>query len=129
VNIHVKGLLREQGVKLDDKTVYTGQTEARQFRRVPQSRVISRLELSGYPTELDDITELAPKEVRIALKHGVGKPASPLVSPGDHVEAGGLIAGVDMADVGAQVHASVSGTVLSVDAGGVTIRNEGGGGR
>ncbi len=130
INIHVKALLREKGVKLSDRTVQPEQTEQRMYRRIPQSRIISRLGLNGCPTQIDDVVSLDPKEVCVALKHGAGKPARPVVGVGDAVERGGLIASAEFADVSANVHAPISGVVAAIDERGVTIRkrNEGGGG-
>lgn len=129
MNIHVKGILRERGIRSADKTVYTEQTDSREYRRIAQSRAISRLGLNAYPTELDAAVLLEPKSVKIPLKHGVGKPSEPVVKPGDRVKPGDLIAGVEFADVGCRVHASIAGAVAAVDEGGITIRQEEGNGQ
>lgn len=125
MNIYVKGLLREQGIGVSDKTVYADQTATREYRRIAQSRFINRLSLTGYPTGVDDMIEYTPDRVFIPLKHGVGKPSSPVVKPGDTVKKGDLVARVDFGDVGCLVHASIDGTVTSVD-GGIAIERKGG---
>ena len=122
INAYVKGLLHEQGISNVDKTVHKAQTELREFRRVSQGRIINRLMLGEYPTEIDHSVRLDPAEVRIPLKHGVGKPSVPTVKTGDMVKAGSVIAGVEFSDVGCMIHASIDGVVTAVDDGGITIK-------
>ena len=54
-----------------------------------------------------------PKRVRIPLNMHIGKPASPVVKQGDHVYVGTLIG--DVEGMGSPIHASISGTVTSVE--------------
>ena len=125
INTHVKGLLRESGISNINKAVYEAQTEPREYRRISQKRIINRLRLGDYPTELENVVYLEPKEVCLPLKHGVGKPAVPTVKAGDTIETGDPVAGVDFSDVGCMVHSPISGVVTAVDDKGVTIkRNE-----
>ena len=70
-----------------------------------------RKELSEH-VELTRFPE--PDEVVIPLHMHSGKPASPLVKPGDHVKVGQKI-GEQNGFISAPVHASVSGTVLAVE--------------
>lgn len=124
MNMYVKDRLRKEGVKVTDQTLYPAQSEMREYRRIAQSRFIDRLGLSEYPTQLDRMVTVRPDQVRISMKHGVGKPAAALVSPGDIVKKDQVIAAVDFADVGCLVHASISGQVTEVDEGFITIRRE-----
>jgi len=124
MNIHVKGLLRERGVGLAGQTVHEGQAGPREYRRISQSRLISRLGLGGYPTEMEQVVTLNPEEVRIPLKHGVGKPSAPFVKAGDRVAAGTPVAGVEFADTGCMVHASIAGVVTEADGNGITIQRK-----
>jgi len=55
-----------------------------------------------------------PSEVRIPMSMHSGKPANPVVDVGDHVKVGQLI-GEAVGNVSSPVHASVSGTVKSID--------------
>jgi Na+-translocating ferredoxin:NAD+ oxidoreductase RnfC subunit len=52
--------------------------------------------------------------VRIKLSQHVGKPARPVVKPGDKVETGTPVGRVDAPDLGADVHSSIAGTVQEV---------------
>lgn len=129
INVYVKGILREKGIKISDKSIYAQQTETRDYRLVAQSRIISRLGLDAYPTQIDAVKSIEATTVRIALKHGVGKPAVPVVKVGDTVEKGALIAETAFSDMGTRVHSSISGTVAAIDGNSVTITHEGGDGR
>jgi Na+-translocating ferredoxin:NAD+ oxidoreductase RnfC subunit len=123
VNIYVKGLLREKGIQKGDGALHPEQSGMRDWRRVPQSRIIARLGLTSYPVHLDELTVCRPNKVRIALRHGVGRPSAPLVKPGDRVKAGDVVAGVGFEDVGCMIHASIDGLVTDID-GGITIEGE-----
>jgi len=122
MNIYVKGLLHERGIKAAGQPVHSAQTEQREYRRISQSRIIHRLGLSEFPTELDQVVSLDPDEIRVPLKHGVGKPSVPAVKSGDVVEEGQVIAGVEFSDVGCLVHAPITGVVKAVDDSGITIK-------
>ncbi len=88
--------------------------EAREFRKVPEARLMARLGLSRYdlPAPLDD--ELQPEtSVRILLRQHIGAPAIPVVKVGDHVEYRQMIAKpADGLSVG--MHASLPGIVTDV---------------
>ena len=62
------------------------------------------------------VTVIAPPPiVVIPMAQHIGAPAKPLVKKGDHVKMGQKI-GDNPAPVSAPVHASVSGTVVAVEA-------------
>jgi Na+-translocating ferredoxin:NAD+ oxidoreductase RnfC subunit len=52
--------------------------------------------------------------VRIKLLQHAGKPATPVVQRGKKVQRGTLIAAVESSELGANVHASIDGTVKVV---------------
>ena len=55
-----------------------------------------------------------PGMVRIKLSQHAGKPATAAVKRGDQVRRGALVGSVPAADLGANVHASIDGTVAAV---------------
>jgi len=122
MNIHAKGLLRTAGIPIADKAIHPEYTVDAPYRHVAQARLIERLRLGDYPTQLDDVHVHEPDAVVIPLRHGVGKASSPRVSAGDQVRVGDVIAGVDFADAGCLVHASIDGRVAEITA--ETIRIE-----
>ena len=63
--------------------------------------------------EQDDLLCFSPTMVFIPLAQHIGAPVEPLVSVGDYVKQGQVIAEAD-AFVSAKVHASVSGTIVDI---------------
>lgn len=112
VNIYVKNRLRDAGVKPGSPPENLSNTAVRDFRKVPLARLMSRLDIARYdrPPE-DEVIELRPDKVCIRLKQHIGVPAVPVVSPGDKVAEGQLIAAVEYGQTGANIHASIDGTV------------------
>lgn len=94
----------------------------RNYRRPPVHDLVSRLELEEYdrdaPIELEKVEVGA---VRIPLKQHVGAPAEPVVEKGEKVKSGQLIADMAEGQLGAPVHASISGSVVSVNEGNICI--------
>ena len=58
----------------------------------------------------------------LPLSQGVGAPAQPVVKEGDQVERGTLIAAIPEGKLGANLHASLSGTVAAVTEQEIIIR-------
>jgi len=56
-----------------------------------------------------------PDQVSIHMAHHLGAPAVPIVEKGDKVKVGTLIARKGQAFISANIHSSVSGTVLKID--------------
>lgn len=90
-------------------------------RRAPIKRLIIKLGLSSFQNvgPLIDQT-VAPSRVVLPLKQHVGAPAESVVRVGDRIQAGDVIARPAEGQLGAVIHASISGQVRAVD-GGITI--------
>jgi len=87
----------------------------RPFRLLPVKQLVLRLGLADYQAEAPlSREEYAPKKVRILLKQHIGVPAKPAVKVGQKVERGQLLGDVPEDQLGAPVHASISGTVSVV---------------
>jgi Na+-translocating ferredoxin:NAD+ oxidoreductase RnfC subunit len=109
-----KSQLREHGVpvpKVDTAPVH----EQRKGRYVPMSRLIYRLGLSEYnhPAPLSDVAVLANR-VKLKLGQHIGAPAVPVVSEGEKVTKGQLIANLDQSKLGCPIHASIDGYVSRI---------------
>lgn len=66
-----------------------------QHRMLPVKRLVRRLELTEYMHKAPMTDEIyAPQQVIIPLRQHIGAPAVPVVSEGDNVTAGMLIAAV-----------------------------------
>jgi Na+-translocating ferredoxin:NAD+ oxidoreductase RnfC subunit len=87
----------------------------KEYRRVPLAMLRKRLHVEEWESEapFEDL-DLRPARVRIRLLQGAGKPARPIVKAGGKVRAGDSIARVVPEDLGADVHASIDGTVAAV---------------
>jgi Na+-translocating ferredoxin:NAD+ oxidoreductase RnfC subunit len=86
--------------------------------------LIQRLDLKKYDVEAPlSQSEYKPDMVVIPLKQHVGAPATALVTKGTAVEKGALIAGMEDGKMGANIHASISGTVTDVSDQSIVIRS------
>ncbi|MGD0695098.1 MAG: 4Fe-4S dicluster domain-containing protein [Terriglobia bacterium] len=84
-------------------------------RRVPLSMLRKRLKIEEYERDAPyaDV-DLQPRSVKLKLAGLPGAPARPVVSAGQRVKAGELVASVRDQELGANVHASIDGTVKAV---------------
>ena len=88
----------------------------RPWRKIPVSQLKARLGLEDF--EADALLRqepYAPPAVRIPLRQHVGVPARPVVAVGQAVKRGDLIGDVPEDQLGAPVHASISGQVTAVN--------------
>ena len=85
-------------------------------RRVPISRLVLKLGLSKFRNvgPLIDTT-YSPKRVTLPLKQHAGAPADPCVRTGAKVNIGEVVAKPADGQLGAVIHASINGTVTSID--------------
>ncbi|MFT4625744.1 MAG: Na+-translocating ferredoxin:NAD+ oxidoreductase RnfC subunit [Myxococcota bacterium] len=95
----------------------------RKHRRVPISRLITRLGLTAFdrPAPFDGRT-VQPSSVYIPLTQHIGVRANPVVATGRAVRVGDVLAQVPTDKLGTPVHASIDGTVSAIDEDGITIR-------
>ncbi len=90
--------------------------EAREYRQVPSKRLILRLGLKKFDCDAPVVSQcFSCDTVGIALSQHVGAPAIPIISEGDRVKEGQMIAAVPDGKLGAPVHSSINGMVVSVD--------------
>jgi Na+-translocating ferredoxin:NAD+ oxidoreductase RnfC subunit len=124
-NVFYMNKLREAGIRLEPKKEFVP-NPMRPYRMVPTDRLIARINLTQYdvPAPWNEEPVVDPKVVGINLKDHVGAPAVPCVQEGDHVEAGQKIADIKEGGLGATVHASISGTVESIQFNVITIRRD-----
>ncbi|MBA7626999.1 Ion-translocating oxidoreductase complex subunit C [subsurface metagenome] len=120
VNAALKQKLSEQGIKPGFEEMAPAGPgrhlqKLRNFRRVPTSRLIERLNLSSYARPLGlRALETNPGQVELLLKQGGGTGAVPVVKVGDIVQEGNLIADAPEARMGA-LHTGIAGRVVVVD--------------
>lgn len=87
----------------------------KEHRRVPLSLLRQRLKVTEYEGDAPfDRREFSPASVRIKLSQHTGEPARAVVRPGEKVKQGALIAAMGASELGANLHASIDGTVRAV---------------
>jgi len=90
--------------------------ESREGRLVPTERLVARLGVGRYhswPVAWDE-SEVRVDRVAVSLKQHIGVPAQAVVAQGDSVVTGQLIASPPEGKLGANIHASIAGRVVSV---------------
>ena len=128
VNQKVKQMLLTSGYKRkaspNDVSGITDAHEMRKYRIVYSNRLIARVALSEYEQiHLDHVIRYTPEHVTIGLKQHIGKPAKPCIKTGDYVNKGECIAEVEKDQLGARIHASISG-IATVTENAVIIRQD-----
>jgi Na+-translocating ferredoxin:NAD+ oxidoreductase RnfC subunit len=85
-------------------------------RHVPLKSLIRKLGVGAYdrPAPWVEI-DCRPARVSLPLSQHVGAPSLPVVKPGDKVRHGQLVADIPEKKLGARIHASIDGTVVSVE--------------
>ena len=122
VNAQLKKELMAAGVKWKNRGEPLVASRFRDERRIPTSRLVSRLGLAGYEAHPHFAGDYTPSEVRIPLRQHIGAPALAVVHAGDHVKTGDLIGEIPEGAMGARVHASIDGVVTAVENGIITIK-------
>lgn len=116
VNSYIKGLLSQRGIRYQKPSESFVSRDEREYRRIPSKRLAARLGVASYyDTQIHQLVESEPLQVSISLKQHIGSPAVPVVMAGDQVTVGQLIAKCPEQSLGANIHASITGTVTSVD--------------
>jgi Na+-translocating ferredoxin:NAD+ oxidoreductase RnfC subunit len=106
--------LKEKGIKWDGPMEVTPHPMY-EYRRTPLKQLVQRLGIEEYdePTPFQKI-DFRPKRVSIPVSQHIGAPAQPVVSVGQSVSRGELIADVQPGQLGARLHSSISGIVRAV---------------
>jgi len=105
-------------VKAGLKNPYHRTTEAdpyRDYRRVPMTRLIHRLDLAKYDTAAPLTAVSTPfSRVELLMRQHIGMAAWPIVKVGDVVKKGDMVGEITKGGMGAPVHASIDGVVSRV---------------
>jgi Na+-translocating ferredoxin:NAD+ oxidoreductase RnfC subunit len=113
VNKYVKSQLK--GEKFEQTEPLTA-SPMRGYRKIAPKKIMARMGLlEEYDNWSENYIELTPKRVSIPCSQHIGVPAVPVVSVGDTVECGQLIAKAVEGKPSANIHASIAGRVISAD--------------
>jgi Na+-translocating ferredoxin:NAD+ oxidoreductase RnfC subunit len=106
--------LRSAGIKFIQQKAVTVHP-MKEHRRVPLAQLRRRLKVEDYERATPfRAVDHRPKRVRILLSQHAGKPAGAVVKPGEKVKQGAVVGRVPPRELGADVHASIAGTVSRV---------------
>ena len=108
VDLKAKGMKWEGSREVKPHPMYDG-------RHVPLKQLIGKLGVKDYdvPAHFKE-KKFSPKRVRIPLNQHIGAPAEAVVSVGSKVKAGDLVGEIAKGKLGARVHASIGGVIVSV---------------
>lgn len=116
VNKIIKDELSKAGIKYPKQPKEYLPHPFREERKVGTEKAAARVGvLEYYHYGLREIVEDTPSIVSIPLRMHIGVPSKPIVSKGEIVHEGQIIAECPAGRVGANIHASIGGQVLSVD--------------
>lgn len=96
-----------------------------EYRLLPINRLITRIDLDkmNHKAPLEEIV-FEPRQVTLPLLQHIGAPAKPVVSVGERVVKGQLIATMDEGQLGVPLHASISGIIQTIDGYNIVIVQE-----
>ncbi len=95
-----------------------------EWHQAPSGRVLARINAAQYDIPVpDEAVNVDAPFVCIPMKQHIGAPAVPCVSAGDKVTRGDVIGRMAEGALGADVHASICGTVEKAEADVVVIRS------
>ena len=121
VNKYVKDMLKGEKFAQTEKLVAS---PLRPYRKIAPRKIMARMGLSElYNNKPETFLDLAVQKVHIPCSQHIGAPAEAVVSKGDTVNVGQLIAKAAEGKPSANIHASIAGRVVSV---GSVIEIEGG---
>lgn len=114
-----------KGVKLTDFKGEPAIHPMRAVRRVSIERLMKRLALIDYDKNapFTNVTSRFDK-VMLPLSMHIGAPSTPLVRMGDTVSIGQLVAAIPEGKLGANIHAPISGKVVSLENNKLVITRE-----
>lgn len=110
-----KNGLRKAGVPVPKDAEAAPVVHLRSFHTVPEKRLQARVGLTKYDSEapLDDLLRKV-KRVKILFSQHIGAPAKPIISLGQTVSCGEVIA-APADGLSVAIHASISGKVIEVN--------------
>lgn len=111
----LKNVMISNGVKNPHNNVPEKVNEFRPYKKYPVTKLVMQLELNKYDVKAPFINiDVDPIKVRVNLKQHIGAPATAVVKIGDTVSRFDLVAKIDDGKLGANVHASIGGSITNV---------------
>ncbi len=115
VCVQDKALVKQMGLKWEGHNRPVEPHPMYEARRTPTKRLMVKLGLTQFVNEGPLVAKpLEVEKVRIPLKQHVGVGAEATVTVGERVRCGQMIGRIPEGQLGAQVHASIDGTVTHI---------------
>jgi Na+-translocating ferredoxin:NAD+ oxidoreductase RnfC subunit len=122
----LKSKLIKNGIKNPHRSSPDSANYMREYRMVPEERIVSRLGLSKYDSDaILDNKEINIKRVELMLNQHIGSPCIPVVKVGDLVNKYEVIADIEKGKLGAKLHASINGEISEVSKNSIIIESRG----
>ena len=117
INAMIKQEFAKAGVRYQVEENFVCKTvPERENRKIPSEKLAARAGVHKYyDYEITELLIADPGRVEIPLKMHIGAPAQAVVSEGNYVTKGDVLAYVPEHAMGAAIHASISGYVERVD--------------
>lgn len=126
LNGNLKNILGSQGIRNNLHNKPEQGAPFRELKRYPVHKLIHQLGIAAYDVEAPMDESAAPvyQKVALPLAQHVGAPAEPVVKEGSKVEKGQLVARIPEGKLGANIHASISGTVTVAGGDSIVIQQD-----
>lgn len=125
VNTFLKGELTKAGIKNPHKASPKEVHPFKELRGFPVKKLIYKLSLDTYEAKAPLVDEIAAvEEVRILSRQHIGAPSVCVVSSGEKVQKGQLVFKMAEGALGANIHASISGTVIEATQDHIVIKKD-----
>ena len=125
INSVLKQKCLAEGVKREPKRETYKVSPFFDTRKVPVRRLMERLEVTKYDTHPEFYAgDIQIHKVSILLQQHLGNTSLPVVAEGERVKKGDLIAEIPEGALGAHIHASIDGTVSSIDGDKIIIQSQ-----
>ena len=110
----LKETARKNGVKPPQDIKANTNVKDAEYKKVSVERLTMRLGLKKYDVDAPIVSDFSTKEVKLMLIQSIGAPSEPIVSVGDTVKVGDLVAKAKDGALGVALHSSVDGKVVAV---------------
>lgn len=114
ISFMVRAEMAKRGIKVAEERRPAAEM-SRPHRLVPHQRIVEKTGIMAYDRSLAFGGQIRSRHVAIPVSQHWGAPARPVVKAGDRVAKGQLVASVPEGAIGAAVHASIDGVVVSVN--------------
>ena len=110
----MKAAARAKGLKLPENVEADPNRRDADLKKVSVERLTMRLGLKKYDVTAPICEEFATRRVKLMLSQSIGAPSEAIVSKGDRVTRGTMIAKAKDGALSVALHASIDGVVENV---------------